>query len=361
LDPAIRQDHRIVSFVTWKDTEDNCAMGTSLLESTLRRTTETNATAIGHAGEILQGAFRRADGIHRFLCSLPAPTFVSRAAVVPTPGEPLSLKPVWAWKAHRAAQLLVKFELPQAPECQIRLASNIPVAKGCGSSTADVVATLRALCSYLHLPLDETQLARLAVQAEGASDGIALSFPAVFRHREGQIEEVLPGGFPPMRVMVVDAQPESTVPTLTLVRPRYSNRELDAFEDLRQRLRMAFLNADPAAIGQIASASARLNQPYLPKPHLEEIVALVERNGGYGVAAAHSGTVLALLFPLSEAGGHGAHIREQLDGFGMPILAGFTLARPSQPEIWYTSDLGAPQGASRENGANPLRARRCNR
>jgi uncharacterized protein involved in propanediol utilization len=296
-------------------------------------TAQTNATAIGHAGEILQGALRRADGIHRFLCSLPAPTFASRAAVVPTPGQPLSLEPVWAWKAHRAAQLLVESELPQFAECQIRLASNIPVAKGCGSSTADVVATLRALCSHLHLPLDETQLARLAVQAEGASDGIALSFPAIFRHREGRIEEVLPGGFPPMRVMVVDAQPESTVPTLTLVRPRYSDRELDAFEDLRQRLRMAFLNADPTAIGQIASASARLNQPYLPKPHLEDIVALVERNGGYGVAAAHSGTVLALLIPLAESGGHSARIREQLDRFGMPILAGFALTRPSQREI----------------------------
>jgi uncharacterized protein involved in propanediol utilization len=257
-------------------------MGLSLLEAMPRRNAlrSAPAAAIGHAGEIIQGAFRCADSIHRFLCSLPAPAFMSRAEIVATPGECLSVEPAWAWKALRAARLLVESERIPDPECRICLASNIPVAKGCGSSTADVVATLRALGLHLHLLLDEIELARLAVQAEGASDGIALSFPAIFRHREGQVEDVLSGGFPPMRVMVVDAQPESTVPTLTLVRPRYSDRELDAFEDLRQRLRMAFLNADPTAIGRVASASARLNQPYLPKPHLEEIVALVERNGG---------------------------------------------------------------------------------
>lgn len=293
----------------------------------------TTAVAIGHAGEILQGAFRRADGIHRFLCSLLAHTFTSRAEIVATPGECLSVEPAWAWKALRAAQLLVKATRACDPECQIRIASNIPVAKGCGSSTADVVATLRALCSYLHLPPDETALARLAVQAEGASDGVTLPYPAIFRHRSGEVEEALSGGFPPMHVVVVDAQPDSTVPTLTLARPRYSGRELEAFEDLLQRLRSAFLNADPTAIGQIASASARLNQPYLPKPHLEEIVALVERNGGYGVAAAHSGTVLALLLPPSEPGDRGAHIRAHMVKFGLPVLTEFNLIQLSQLEI----------------------------
>jgi uncharacterized protein involved in propanediol utilization len=291
------------------------------------------ATATGHAGEILQGAFRRADGIHRFLCSLPAPTFVSRTEIVPTPGRSLSVEPAWAWKAHRAARLLVESGRERDPECQVRIVSNIPVAKGCGSSTADVVATLRTLSSHLRIPLGETALARLAVQAEGASDGPALPFPAVFRHREGEVEEALPGGFPPMQVMVVDAQPESTVTTLTLALPRYSDRELGAFEDLLRRLRRAFLNADPAAVGEVASASARLNQRYLPKPRLEEIIEMVEGGGGYGVAAAHSGTVLALLLPPSAPGEWKARTRARLAGFGMPLLTEFTLSQTSRPEI----------------------------
>ncbi len=303
-------------------------MGISLSEPAPRRTARMKAaaTAIGHAGEILQGAFRGADGIHRFLCSLPAATFVSRAEIVPTPGQSVSVDPAWAWKALRAARLLVESELGREPECQVRIVSNIPVAKGCGSSTADVAATLRALRFYLRSPLDETALARLAVQAEGASDGPALPFPAIFRHREGEVEEALPGGFPPLHVMVIDTQPESIVTTLTLARPRYSDWELEAFEDLRQRLRLAFLNADPAAIGEIASASARLNQPYLPKPRLEEIIEMVERRGGYGVAAAHSGTVLALLFPPSAPDGWKARTRAQLAGLGMPLLTEFALA-----------------------------------
>lgn len=322
------RDHRIDSFVPWRDTEDNVAMGISFLESAPRPAARRNktATAIGHAGEILQGAFRGADGIHRFLCSLPAPTLVSRAEIVPTPGQSLSVDPAWAWKALRAARLLVESELDREPECQVRIVSNIPVAKGCGSSTADVVATLRALRFYLRSPLDETALARLAVRAEGASDGPALPFPAIFRHREGEVEEALPGGFPPMQVMVADAQPESTVTTLTLALPRYSDGQLGAFGDLRRRLRLAFLNADAAGIGEIASASARLNQPYLPKPRLEEIIEMVERGGGYGVAAAHSGTALALLFPPSAPDGWKARARAQLADFGMPLLTEFALA-----------------------------------
>lgn len=293
-----------------------------------------SATASGHAGEILQGAFRRPDGIHRFLCSLPAPTLTSAATVIPTPGRPLSIRPAWAWKSLAAARLLLESIGAGPAEIQIRLVSNVPVAKGCGSSTADVAATLRALRSHLGVPLDDAVIARLAVQAEQASDGSVLPFPAIFRHREGLIEEALPGELPAMHVIVVDTQPDVAAPTLSLRRARYSDRQLDLFEGLRERLRRAFNEADPAGVGEVATASARLNQEHLPKPRLEEIIALVESERGYGVAAAHSGTVLSLLSPASLSRERRTRTAARLAELGTPLLTEFTHPGTPSPEIW---------------------------
>jgi uncharacterized protein involved in propanediol utilization len=294
-------------------------------------------TALGHAGEILQGGLRHSDGIHRFLCSLPAPTLGSQATLVPTPGRPLSIDPPWALKSLAAARLLLDRLGARHAEFAIRLASNVPVAKGCGSSTADIVATLRALLSHFGTSLPGTALARLAVEAEGASDGSVLGSPAVFRHREGIIEDTLPGEFPAMCVIVVDSQPNVTVPTLSMRRARYSDRQIDVFHALLSDLRQAFRNADPAGAGAVATASARINQEFLPKPHIEEVIAMVEREGGCGVAAAHSGTVLSLLLPASSPCDRRKRLVARSAELGMPVVTEFTHSRtiPSRDLLFW--------------------------
>jgi uncharacterized protein involved in propanediol utilization len=294
-------------------------------------------TARGHAGEILQGALRHGDGIHRFLCSLPAPTLGSQATLVSTPGRPLSIDPPWALKSLAAARLLLDRLGARRLEFAICLDSNVPVAKGCGSSTADVVATMRVLLSHFGVSLSGTALARLTVEAEGASDGSVLGFPAVFRHREGIIEDTLPGEFPAMRVIVVDSQPNVTVPTLSMRRARYSARQIDAFQALLSDLRHAFGDADPAGVGAVATASARINQEFLPKPHVEDVIAMVEREGGYGVAAAHSGTVLSLLLPAFSPLAQRTRLIAGLAELGMPVVTEFAHSRtiPSGDLIFW--------------------------
>lgn len=243
--------------------------------------------------------------------------------MAPTPGRSLSIDPPWAWKALAAARLLLARLNADPPELAIRLDSNVPVAKGCGSSTADVAATLRALLAHFGTALPETTLARLAVEAESASDGSILPFPAIFRHREGVIEEALPGPLPAMHVIVVDSQPDVTAPTLSLRRARYSDGQIERFQTLLGDLRKAFCEADPAGIGAVATTSARINQEFLPKPHLEEAIALIKRERGYGVAAAHSGTVLSLLLPAAAPCERRAHLIACSAELGMPLVTEF--------------------------------------
>ncbi len=235
----------------------------------------------------------------------------------------MSIDPPWAWKALAAAQLLCTHVDAGPPELAIRLDSNVPVAKGCGSSTADVAATLRALLAHFGTALPESELARLAVEAETASDGSILPFPAIFRHCEGVIEEALPGALPAMHVIVVDSQPETTVPTLSQRRARYSDEQIESFQMLLSDLRKAFHAADPSAIGAVATASARINQEFLPKPYLDEAIAMVEREGGYGVVAAHSGTVLSLLLPATVSHEQRMRLISRFADFGMPSITEF--------------------------------------
>jgi uncharacterized protein involved in propanediol utilization len=286
-----------------------------------------------HAGEILQGAVRRADGIHRLLFSLPAPTLWTKAELIATPGQALTVNPLWARKTLSAARLLLsRLDLPQ-PEAMIRLTTNIPVGKGCGSSTADILATLRALLVFLRITMTEEELAKLIVEAEEASDGSILSRPAIFRHREGIVDQYLPGVLPNIHVVVIDAQPGEIVLTGPMQRARYSEDQLEAFSVLIARLNRAFRLGCASDFGAVATASARISQGFLPKPYLEDIITLVRREGGYGVGVAHSGTIVSAILPSGCSPGSLARIHGAIRELGMQIVTEFDLGCAAQLEV----------------------------
>ena len=57
-----------------------------------------------------------------------------------------------------------------------------------GSSTADVVATIRAVCDCCGLPLDDLHVSAIAVQAETASDPLAFdTTPVLFAQRHAEV------------------------------------------------------------------------------------------------------------------------------------------------------------------------------
>lgn len=290
------------------------------------------AFASGHAGEILQGALRDGGGTRRFLLSLPAPTLRTRAEVIPTPGRCFAVDPGWARKSHHAAIHLLRHLRRQPPEICIRLQSNILAGKGCGSSTADVLATMRALAAGLATPLGEEEIARLVVEVEEAADSSVLSRPALFRHREGRVEEYLPGGFPPLRVVVIDTQPEAIVDTVMLERARYSEGQFAAFAVLVKELRRAFAEGDPHRLGAVATASACISQGFLPKPHFRVLVDLVHSAAGYGLAVSHSGTVAAALLPHDCAPRDERRLGNMVNQLGMRVLCRYGLGQPLMPE-----------------------------
>ncbi len=203
-------------------------------------------------------------------------------------------------KVRRAAMLTLN-QLPSqrspAKGGQIEITTDVPHGIGMGSSTSDVTATIRAVADCHGILLSRHEVARLAVLAECAADSIMIDDRVVlFAHRDGIVLETFGDRLPPMIVLGCDTEPGVQVDTLRLRPADYDEAEIAAFGVLRAGLRRAVATEDVGLLARVATASARINQRYLPKPKLELLLELCLNHGGRGIQVAHSGTVAGLIF-----------------------------------------------------------------
>ncbi|MGO8960325.1 MAG: GHMP kinase [Streptosporangiaceae bacterium] len=257
--------------------------------------------APAHHGELLQGMFDDGAGqLRRALVTLPQPGRGSRAVFRPSGNHWGVVGTPDLVKVRRAAVLALReFATHPAPVKggQIEIIRDFPLGVGMGSSTSDVTATIRAVADFHGVMLSREEVGRLAVLAEVASDSIMIDDRVVlFAHRDGRVLETFGHRLPPVIVVGCDTEPGSAVDTLGLQQPDYSDWELGAFQVLRGAMRRAIATEDVALLGRLATASARINQRFLPKPALETLLELCLRLGGSGIQVAHSGTVAGLIF-----------------------------------------------------------------
>ncbi|GAA1002112.1 L-threonine kinase BluE [Nocardiopsis tropica] len=254
----------------------------------------------GHHGEILQGRFRCPElGECPGLVTVPVRSLASVAVFVPDRsgsvrsgcGSGRGLR-----KARSAARATIRHlrEQGSVPFTggELAVTRTMPVGLGLGSSTADVLAAVRAVADSASVELDVDVVARLTVAAEGASDPLWADLPVLFAHRHGHVIEELGAGLPPM--LLLRCRLGDPVDTLAL--PITGAADVDDYEELRRTLRAAVRAGDAAAIGAVATRSARLNQTRHHKPDLELLLAVGDHGGALGVQVAHSGNVAGLLF-----------------------------------------------------------------
>lgn len=275
------------------------------------------AEAIGHAGEVLQGAVRLGGAVEPFLVTLPAPLFRSTATVRMANGW--SVHPGWKTKALRAAELACE-NFGQLSPLEVLIDSEIPVARGCGSSTADCVAVIRAVAGMLSKPVTgsvSNEIARLARLAETASDSTMFDCePLAFLPRRGEVLRRFNFEWPAMHVTVVDLG-GPTVDTIDCPMPAYSEEELNEFAWLLDELSCG---PNTEVIGRVASRSAMIHQRYRAHQAFDQLHETAMKNGAFGVALAHSGTVAAVLSanPITIQGA----VNYRLEGVQHADLAG---------------------------------------
>lgn len=266
----------------------------------------TAATGVGraraHHGEILQGIFAVEGTLVRGLVTLPCPRFEAEASVVLHPGRRVvDVAPAWKVKARCAARLTLDALGLQETGARVVVHGEIPVRRGFGSSTSDVVATIRATCSAAGSRLGEAAVAKLAVQSEAASDPLMFDRAVLFGQRDGVVLEDFGVPFPALEVLGFSTTGHETgVSTNDFPPACYAPDEVEEFEVLRLRLRDSLARGDVSALGLVATESARLNQRHLPVALLDELARIAHRAGAAGLQVAHSGDVAGLLFDPSD-------------------------------------------------------------
>lgn len=243
-------------------------------------------------GELVQGVL---DG-EPFLVSCPIDRY-SRAKVGLDGGPTAAAA---SPKASRAAEATLASLGHGGRSFNLEVSCALPSSKGFGTSTADVVGAIVAAAAAAGVTLAPLEVARLAVSVE-PSDGTMFPGLALFNHRSARHGIVL-GSAPPLLVAVLEF--EGSVDTLEYnshLDMGYMRSRESGYARAVDLLRRG-LDADRwDLVGQAATLSARINQRMLPKPELERAIQLGEEHGALGVCAAHSGTLLGVLFgPESE-------------------------------------------------------------
>ena len=263
-----------------------------------------SGACFSHHGELLQGAVRLpGGGTTPCLLSLPRRDKGSVCRLELFEADRLEVTPAWKRKALRAAGLtLARCGLGRATG-RLSLRCDLAAGLGLGSSTADVVAAIRAAAAAVGAGLRPEEIAAIAVAAETASDPTMFEDPALlFAPRQGRVLEHWGPWYPDYVVFGCRLRAGAAgVDTLGLS-PHHSEAALDRFEQLVGFARQAFRRRDAAAVAAAATESARLNQSRVPLERFTALLEIATKVGALGVQIAHSGIIGGVLLDPRDPG-----------------------------------------------------------
>jgi L-threonine kinase len=250
--------------------------------------------AHGTFGELLQGALR-SDYHFLVTCPIEGGTVATFTAIEQRDG--VEVEPPGKWKSRELAQRLL-WSLGLPPGGRLRLESQLPEGKGLASSSADLVATARAIAACWGVRLDPGLVEALLREIE-PSDGVMYDGPVVFDHRRVRLRWRL-GSLPAITIVAIDEGGEFDTLSYETRRPRYPAELCDEYGRLLDRLAQALRAADLDSVGEVSTHSAVLNQRFVPKMALEPILAIAAEVEALGVVATHSGTCVGVMLGSSD-------------------------------------------------------------
>jgi uncharacterized protein involved in propanediol utilization len=247
--------------------------------------------AFASFGEIVQG---RLSSGQDFLVTLPVDLWSTcRAHCEPVSGA--SLVTCELPKSTAAARgFLAVAGLHAGVHVRLDLSRTMPVGKGLSSSTADMLAVLRALERAFDLELDAREVSRIFAAIEPHD---ALHYPSsvMYDHRQGRLLHRLEH-IPAFRIVGVDTGGELS--TLEYNRRlRYTAGCLAAYDRLRDDLLAAFAARDDESIARCARRSAELHAARNASAFLAAALRRSHEVGALGLLATHSGTCSGFLLP----------------------------------------------------------------
>ncbi|MGW3687064.1 GHMP family kinase ATP-binding protein [Streptomyces sp. NPDC005125] len=276
-------------------------------------------TANGTFGELLQGALPgpgEATGEGRFLVTLPVARWSTARFELHPPGSGLSVVPAGKSKAAAlATALLTEFDCPR--DGSLLLRSSIPEGKGLASSSADLVATARAVMAVTGERVSDRRLGEMLTAIE-PTDGVMHPGIVAFDHRRGVHLSTL-GRLPELQIVAVDQGGLVDTLTFNFRAPGYDAPERRRYARLLGELERAVGAGDLVAVGEISTQSADLNQSRMPNHNLDALREICGTVGGLGLVACHSGTMIGVILDPRQAGyraqlSHAVRLAQELPG-----------------------------------------------
>lgn len=249
----------------------------------------TKATARGTCGELVQGFNSEGLAFHVTLpiarsTSVEIETRPARKLSITQRGERLE-KIEWA-------AVLATMMLELGPvEVQVERRSELAIGKGMGSSTADIVAVVNGIANAYGRSVTSAQVARIATSIE-SSDGTMYPGSVAFAQRTGELLARYEW-FPAFNIVTVTPATSLETSSVDFAGKTELGKTFDEILDLLGRASSA---QDHLAFAAAATESARLNQRYVPNAYFRQAMQMAESVGALGVAIAHTGTMLGMLF-----------------------------------------------------------------
>ncbi|MEU6788765.1 hypothetical protein ABZ912_57095 [Nonomuraea angiospora] len=259
------------------------------MNSTVTGQRVATSTAFGTFGELLQG--RLQPGNRDFLVTLPIARR-STAVFEWRPGEPLRVDPPGKRKAWQLIRRMLRL-YGYPPEGVLTLTSELPEGKGMASSSADMVATARAVALALGVSMPPATIEDLIRSIE-PTDGVMYDGVTAFYHREVRLCAWL-GRLPKLLIVGVDEGGTTDTVSYNRIPKRFTREDSLEYRLLLGRLSVAVRKGDLPTVGQVATCSSIMNQRFHHKRLLPQMLDICRTMGGLGVVVAHSGTKLGIL------------------------------------------------------------------
>lgn len=240
--------------------------------------------AFGTFGELLQGTLP--DGAD-FLVTMPIDRYAT-AWFRLDPNGPLLIFP-----SHKTKSLALARSMLGGAGGTLVVDGDLPVGKGLASSSADLVATARAVGGALGLSIEPAAVEDWLRPIE-PTDGVMYAGVVAFEHRRVRLRRFL-GALPAMTVVAVDEGGQLDTVAFNLAPKPYTDDDRSEYARLLEAMSDAIRTGDLATVGAVATRSAVLNQRVVPKHNLDAMIRISQRSGALGVVCAHSGTMTGVL------------------------------------------------------------------
>lgn len=182
----------------------------------------------------------------------------------------------------------------EAGNLLLEIDSDLPVAKGMASSTADIAATCQAVAGFYGKQLSRDEIIDICLAIE-RTDSILFPTLTLFEQKNGSVRES--SGWAPHFYVIV-LEPEETLATEvfhSVENDRLFYQQRERFAEVFRHYQQAVKDKSLQKLGEAAMQSAVLNQEILPKPYFAELQKLQQCHQWLGINVAHSGSVVGIM------------------------------------------------------------------